>query len=71
MNSLTYSKMRTPPSINGYACFGRFSRRKELWKCSEIATFVPAKIGIPTEATNHVLPFLMRSRIVPLMSQFL
>ena len=45
MKSLAYSKMRTPPSINGYLCFGRFFRRKELRKRSEIATLAPAKIG--------------------------
>ena len=45
MNSLAYSKMRTLPSINGYICFGRFFRRKELRKRLEIATLAPAKIG--------------------------
>ena len=45
MNSLAHSKMRTPPSINGSLRFGRFLRRKELRKGSEIATLVSTKVG--------------------------
>ena len=45
MNSLAYSKMRTLPIINGYICFGRFFRRKELRKRLEIATLALDKIG--------------------------
>lgn len=45
MNSLAHSKMRLPSSINGSLRFGRFYRRKELRKRSEIATLAPAKIG--------------------------